>query len=479
MNTAPADSNLKEFSVSEFSKAVKRNVEGAFPIIRIRGEVSDLSKAGSRHIYFSLKEGRDSLSAVMWKGTVFRMGNRLNAMLKDGAEIIVVGKISTYSGSSRYQIVVNDLELAGEGALLAQIEELRNRLQDEGIFNLQNEDAIPFMPEVIGVVTSPTGSVIRDILHRLKERFPRRVVVWPVAVQGDTCAPEVADAINGFNVLSPDGAIPKPELIIVARGGGSFADLNGFNDEGVVRATAGSAIPIISAIGHETDTTLIDYAANKRAPTPTAAAEFAVPVQGRLVEQLRNFKDRIVDNVHTSLVHRRQRVGDVSRGLPVAENLFAFRNQELDNQEFRLKKSLEANFEMHEARLKLCSTKLTSPKALNEARYRFDYLEKRITSRLLLRFVENDTRILDGLRRKLQERIKTHLASNEANLSQLKRLLDSLGYKQTLNRGYAVVRQNDQVMTRVKTLKPEQSIEIEMNDGEIRSSRHTIFHSGE
>jgi len=270
----PAD-NSPEFSVSEISGAVKRTVEGAFAHVRVRGEVGRLSLPRSGHIYLDLKDDRSVLASVVWKG----VASRLTHQPEEGMEVIATGRLTTFPGQSKYQLVIEDLQPAGAGALMAMLEKRRKALAAEGLFDDARKQRLPFLPEVIGVVTSPSGAVIRDILHRLRDRFPRKVLIWPVAVQGPKCAPEVANAIRGFNALTPGGALPRPDLLIVARGGGSLVDLWGFNEEEVVRATAPSAIPLISAVGHETDTTLIDYASDYRAPTHTGAADTAVPVR--------------------------------------------------------------------------------------------------------------------------------------------------------------------------------------------------------
>src|SRR5829696_7759507 len=258
----PVPSNVPEFSVSELSFALKRELEGAFPRVRVRGEISQPSFPRSGHCYFRLKDENSVLDGVCWKGTVPRLGIKI----EEGMEVIATGKITTYAGSSRYQIIIDRMELAGEGALLKLLEDRRKKLAAEGLFAQERKRPLPFLPQVIGVVTSPSGAVIRDILHRLADRFPRRVLVWPVSVQGDKAAGEVAAAIAGFNRLPVEGPVPRPGVLIVARGGGSLEDLWAFNEEIVVRAAAASTIPLISAVGHETDTTLIDFASDRRAP---------------------------------------------------------------------------------------------------------------------------------------------------------------------------------------------------------------------
>ena len=261
-------SNVAEFTVSEISNALKRTLEDTFGHVRVRGELGRVSRPASGHVYLDLKDDRAVISGVIWKGTASRM----KIQPEQGLEVIATGRITTFPGQSKYQIIIETLEPAGAGALMALLEERRKKLQAEGLFDDARKKPIPYLPEVIGVVTSPTGAVIRDILHRLRDRFPRHVLIWPVLVQGDTAAEKIAAAIRGFNAIDGSGAVPRPDLLIVARGGGSIEDLWCFNEEAVVRATVESDIPLISAVGHETDTTLIDYASDKRAPTPTAAA---------------------------------------------------------------------------------------------------------------------------------------------------------------------------------------------------------------
>src|SRR5210317_258404 len=281
--------NDPEFSVTEISGAIKRVVEGEFSNVRIRGEVGRVSFPRSGHVYLDLKDDKSVISAVIWKGVM----SRLTVRPEEGLEVVATGRITTFGGQSKYQLVIEDMKPAGVGALMAMLEKRKAMLAAEGLFDPARKRPLPYLPEIIGVVTSPSGAVIRDILHRLRDRFPRKVLVWPVAVQGQKCAPEVAAAIAGFNALTPGGALPRPDLLIVARGGGSVEDLWSFNEENVVRAVAASDIPVISAIGHETDTTLIDFVADMRAPTPTAAAELAVPVRAELLSDVLSFESRL------------------------------------------------------------------------------------------------------------------------------------------------------------------------------------------
>ena len=286
----PGGGNAPEFSVSELSGAIKRVIEGEFGHVRLRGEVGRVARPRSGHLYLDLKDDRAVIAGVIWKG----VAARLTTQPEEGMEVIATGRVTTFGGQSKYQVIIEDIQPAGQGALMAMLEQRKKKLAAEGLFEPAHKAALPFLPGVIGVVTSPSGAVIRDILHRLRERFPRKVLIWPVAVQGAACAPEVARAIRGFNALAPGGAVPRPDVLIVARGGGSIEDLWGFNEEEVARAAFASGIPLISAVGHETDTTLIDFAADKRAPTPTAAAEIAVPVRMELLGWLDGQSARLV-----------------------------------------------------------------------------------------------------------------------------------------------------------------------------------------
>ena len=326
VDPAAGPSNVPEFTVSELSFALKREIETAFPRVRVRGEISQPSFPRSGHCYFRLKDENAVLDGVAWKTTIPRLGLKI----EEGMEVIATGKLTTYAGSSRYQIIVDRLELAGEGALLKLLEDRRKRLQAEGLFDLDRKRPLPFLPEVVGVVTSPSGAVIRDILHRLADRFPRHVLVWPVAVQGEKAAAEVAAAIAGFNRLPEQGPVPRPDILIVARGGGSLEDLWAFNEEIVVRAAAASTIPLISAVGHETDTTLIDFVSDRRAPTPSAAAEMAVPVRADLMAQTLDFGKRTMACMNRVLREANLAVTGLARGLGDPLRLIEERQQRLD-----------------------------------------------------------------------------------------------------------------------------------------------------
>ena len=328
--------NSPPLSVSELSGALKRTVEAAFGLVRVRGEISGWKRHSSGHCYFTLKDEAAAIDAVIWKGQAGSLAFRP----EDGAEVIATGKLTTYPGRSKYQVVVSRMELAGEGALMALLDKRRRVLAAEGLFDEANKRRLPFLPRVIGVVTSPTGAVIRDILHRLEDRCPTHVIVWPVPVQGEGAAAKVAEAIRGFGAILPGGPVPRPDLIIVARGGGSIEDLWAFNEEEVVRAAAESPIPLISAVGHETDTTLIDFASDRRAPTPTAAAEMAVPVRAELIALLAEYDHRQSACVIRAASRAAERVGEVAARWPEAANLFAPFAQRLDDVGERLPRGL-------------------------------------------------------------------------------------------------------------------------------------------
>ncbi len=331
-----AGDNAPALSITEISAVLKRAVEERFGFVRVRGELSGVKRAASGHLYLSLKDANARLDGVMWRGGAQRLG----FLPEDGVEVIATGKLTTYPGRSNYQIVIERMEIAGEGALLALLEKTKARLAAEGLFDPGRKRALPYLPRVIGVVTSPTGAVIRDILHRLRDRFPSHVVVWPVLVQGQGAAAQIVAAVRGFSALEPGGAVLRPDLVIVARGGGSIEDLWCFNEEEVVRAIAASTIPVISAVGHETDTTLADFAADKRAPTPTAAAEMAVPVRGELTATLAELDARQQRSAVRLLGQARERLDQRARRLPQPLNLLQGQAQRLDDLGDRLRRAL-------------------------------------------------------------------------------------------------------------------------------------------
>ncbi len=347
--------NAPAYSVSELAFALKRTLEDAYGFVRLRGEISKVTRHGSGHVYLTLKDDKACIDAVVWKGTV----RGLRAQPEQGLEVIATGRITTYPARSSYQLVIESLEPAGVGALLVQLERLKSRLKGEGLFDPARKRALPPHPSVIGVVTSPTGAVIRDILHRISDRWPAHVLVWPVAVQGEQAATQVAAAIAGFNALAGDGAIARPDILIVARGGGSIEDLWPFNDEALARAAAASAIPLISAVGHETDTTLIDFVSDRRAPTPTAAAEIATPVLSELRALVIDYGRRTYRCTHYQLETRRTRLSAAVRGLPRPVDLLALASQRFDIAAGRLSAALERNAAAHERGLTRASARLT------------------------------------------------------------------------------------------------------------------------
>ncbi|ENY82055.1 exodeoxyribonuclease VII large subunit [Sphingopyxis sp. MC1] len=332
---ATAGDNAPALSVTQLSAAIKRTVEDGFARVRVRGELSGAKRAASGHFYAALKDDNALIDMVMWKGQAARLAFRP----EDGIEVIATGKLTTYPGRSKYQLVVESLEVAGEGALMLLFEKLKARLGAEGLFDRERKRPLPYLPRVIGVVTSPTGAVIRDILHRLADRCPTRVILWPVLVQGEGAAAQVANAVRGFDVLAPGGPVPRPDLVIVARGGGSIEDLWAFNEEIVVRAIADCRIPTISAVGHETDVTLADYAADVRAPTPTAAAEMAVPVRAELIAQLATWRSRMTGAATRHRTLAGERLTALARHLPKREALYAPQRQRLDDAADRLDRS--------------------------------------------------------------------------------------------------------------------------------------------
>jgi exodeoxyribonuclease VII large subunit len=337
---APGD-NAPAVSVSELASALKRVVEGSFDHVRVRGEISGFKRHGSGHCYFTLKDDSACMDAVIWRG----QAADLRFAPEDGIEVVATGRLTTYAARSRYQIVVERLELAGQGALMALLDKRRRQLASEGLFDEARKKRLPFAPRVIGVVTSPTGAVIRDILHRLEDRCPCHVIVWPVPVQGEGAAAKVAEAVNGFNALASDGSLPRPDLLIVARGGGSVEDLWAFNEEEVVRAVAASDIPIISAVGHETDTSLCDFAADVRAPTPSAAAELAVPVRSELLAAVRELGARAERCARRTLERGSEQLHTCLRQWPEREALLAPQQQRLDELVDRLPRALRGRLD--------------------------------------------------------------------------------------------------------------------------------------
>jgi exodeoxyribonuclease VII large subunit len=454
-----AGANLPEVTVSELSQAIKRTLEGRFERVRVRGEISGFKRAASGHLYMALKDENAVLDAVCWRG----LAGRLTVAPEDGLEVVATGRITSYPGRSKYQIVIESLELAGEGALLKLLEERRKKLAAEGLFDAERKRPPPFLPEVIGVVTSPTGAVIRDILHRLSDRFPRRVLVWPVLVQGEGAAEQVAAAIAGFNRLEPAGPVPRPDLIIVARGGGSLEDLWAFNEEVVVRAAAGSQIPLISAVGHETDTTLIDHAADLRAPTPTAAAEMAVPVRGELVSQTRDLDRRLIAAAGRMVAERHTLVEGLGRGLPDPVRLVEELAQRLDERAERLVNGLRTWLQDRGHEVARLSAALPDPgRQLAFAEERVMALGERLGA-LGRRLAEPQSQALAQVDagRRLGRALAQRLADHVTLLEGLGRVLESTSYHNVLARGFAVVRGPDGLLSGPEGVAPGLALDIE------------------
>ena len=349
------DSNAKPYSVSELAFALKRTLEDAYGFVRLRAELSKVTHHGNGHVYLTLKDERAAIDGVVWKGSV----KNLSVRPEQGLEVIVTGKITTYPAGSRYQIVIETMEAAGVGALLAQLERLKAKLQGEGLFEASRKRPLPAMPLVVGVITSPTGAVIRDILHRIRDRWPCRVIVWPVVVQGDAAAAQVSNAIKRFNAMTADGPVPRPDVLIVARGGGSVEDLWAFNDEGLARVVAAGTIPLISAVGHETDTTLIDFVSDRRAPTPTAAAEVATPVLAELRAAIGDLTSRLHRQGGRIVEDRRQRVANANRALSRVPDLVEMAAQRFNLAASRLAAALNRNITFHDNQLIRTASRLT------------------------------------------------------------------------------------------------------------------------
>jgi exodeoxyribonuclease VII large subunit len=425
-NRAEIRGNLPEMTVSELSAELKRTVEENFSYVRLRGEVmSYRGPHSSGHVYFSLKDAGARIDAIIWKGNFAR----LKFKPEEGLEVVVTGKVTTYAGKSSYQIVIDSLEPAGAGALMALLEERKKKLKAEGLFDEARKKPLPYLPLVIGVVTSPTGAVIRDILHRLSDRFPRRVLVWPVRVQGETCAAEVAAAIEGFNALKVGDKIPRPDVLIVARGGGSLEDLWGFNEEIVARAAASSEIPLISAVGHETDFTLIDFVSDKRAPTPTAAAELAVPVRAELLAATASHAARLSGSLRRFFDQLRNELRGLSRGIPSLDTILAMPRQKLDACGDRLPRALRANAHQHRVGFTRAAGRLT-PVSL---RARLERLRERVRS--------------------------------------LAQLVEAYSYHKVLDRGFALVRDAAGAPLRTAAaIAGGDRLEIEFSDGRVAAT---------
>lgn len=465
MNTSnQAPSNVTEFSVSEISGAIKRTMEDTYGRVRVRGELGRVSRPASGHIYLDLKDDRAVLNGIIWKGAASNMA----IAPEEGLEVIATGRITTFPGQSKYQLVIDQMEPAGEGALMALLVARKRQLEGEGLFDPARKQLLPYMPRTIGVVTSPSGAVIRDILHRVSDRFPTHVIVWPVRVQGETSAQEVANAINGFNALDGANGIPRPDLLIVARGGGSLEDLWGFNEEIVVRAAANSDIPLISAVGHETDTTLIDFASDVRAPTPTGAAEIAVPVKADLVAHMAQLSARLQSGLGRALDRKRDGLRAMARALPQPDGLLALPRQRFDGQQIRLGRALDS-FTTQKRNQFATTTALLNPsqlarrldglkssfvrlqhqmplaldRGLQTRRRELSFRASQLSPETIMRTANaGRERIANAERRKLMA-LGGIISRKRASFSQADKLLGSLSYERVLDRGFALVRDAD------------------------------------
>ncbi len=486
-DTGNQKSNLIEYSVSEISSSLKKTVEERFGNVRIRGEITGFrGQHSSGHCYFALKDDRARIEAVIWRGAY----NKLAHKPEEGLEVIASGKLTTYPGSSKYQIVIDNIEPAGAGALMALLAERKKKLETEGLFAPERKQLLPEMPKRIGVVTSPTGAVIRDILHRIKDRFPLHVMVWPVRVQGETTGGEVSSAIRGFNAMEQD---KKPDIIIIARGGGSIEDLWGFNDEEVVRAAADSDIPLISAVGHETDWTLIDLAADLRAPTPTGAAELAVPIRAELDATLATHKARLQSALSRRLEQARTTLLAAERGLATPDALLALPRRRLDEAIGRLGRGLDlatrskrSTYERVASRLSprglmqiitgnrqsvdVAGTRLAREmSALTEAgKTGLKIISARLSSKPLTVQIKIGQEHLDRLSKQAGVAFENNTFRARTRLEQADRMLASLSYKSVLARGFAVVRNSDNMpVSSSKSLKAGAAFDVEFKDGHL------------
>lgn len=438
--TRPGD-NSEPLTITEISTQLKRTVEDRFGYVRLRGELSGVKRAASGHMYCALKDEKSVIDGVMWRGNA----QRLSFQPEDGIEVVASGKLTTYPGRSKYQVVIDSLEIAGEGALLALLEKTRARLEAEGLFASERKQRLPFMPQIIGVVTSPTGAVIRDILHRLSDRFPSHVLVWPVLVQGQGSADQIAAAVRGFSDIQPGGSVPRPDLVIVARGGGSVEDLWGFNEEAVVRAIAECSIPIISAVGHETDTTLADYAADARAPTPTAAAEMAVPVRAELLATVEDLALRQKRAAPRPITLGRERLEARVQRLPKPQTLLQPQAQRLDDLSDRLRRGLSDRAAQARGLLMADKARLSAPLL----RSRLDQAKNRL-----------------GAARLIPDLVKNRISREQERFAALERLHLSLNPKAPLKRGFVLVRGEGSALLRSRVVAAKQSaLSIEFADG--------------
>jgi exodeoxyribonuclease VII large subunit len=473
--------NLPELTVSELSAALKRTIEESYGYVRVRGELGKVSYHSNGHVYFDLKDDRACIAGVIWRSAAARIKLKLEA----GLEVVITGRLTTYPGRSQYQIVVESLEPAGLGALMALLEERKRRLTAEGLFAEARKQLLPYLPALIGVITSPSGAVIRDILHRLADRFPRHVLVWPVKVQGDGSAAEVAAAIVGFNALPEEGPIRRPDLLIVARGGGSLEDLWSFNEEVVVRAAAASLIPLISAVGHETDVTLIDFAADRRAPTPTAAAEMAVPVRAELALDVESLERRALAGWLRNQEARRQAVRSAARALPDADDVLALPRQRLDHVAKSLVRALRANAHIHHVSFSRIGGRLSAHVLrthVERRRERYSGIALRLRAGVGANIEVHRTRIA-----RQRERVGVFAARAVRGMDNLldacwaqwerdAQLLAAFSYRGVLARGFALVRDRaGRPLRMAANITTGMPIDIEFSDGRVGARAEHVY----
>ena len=442
MNT---NTNNPVYSVSEFSHVIKKLVETNFSYVRIRGEISRPSFPGSGHVYFTLKDTDGTIAAIIWKYTL----PRLSIKPEEGIEVICTGKVTTFAGQSKYQIIVESMEVAGEGALLKMLEDRRKKLLKEGLFNQEFKKPIPYLPKIIGVITSPSGAVIRDILHRLSDRFPSHVYLWPVAVQGEGSAKQISNAIDKFNQFTDETTIKKPDLLIVARGGGSLEDLWSFNEEIVVRSVFKSSIPVISAVGHETDTTLIDFVSDLRAPTPSAAAEKAVPVRNELIARIDELNFRFKTSFNNKLNNNKDRLNSLIKLLGKPDQIFENKTQKLD--------FIYRDFE-----------NLFKDIFVEKKNIITQYAQRLMPPKVLISNLVSKQQLLET---KFQNYLQNIINRKEVKLNSLDKLLEASSFNRVLDRGFSLVMNNKGKPIKLSSEAPKNAnVKIKFSD-EIRSAQ--------
>ena len=480
-------SNVPEYTVGEISGAVKRTLEGAFGRIRVRGEITEFKRYPSGHLYFSLKDETAKISGIVWKSAVSRLG----LVPENGVEVIATGRVTTYGERSSYQLIVERMEYAGAGALLARVEMLKQRLADEGLFAQDRKRPLPLLPEIVGVVTSASGAVLHDIRTTIARRFPRRILLWPVPVQGEGAAARIAAAIAGFDRIAPGGPIPRPDVLIVARGGGSLEDLMAFNDEAVIRAAAACRIPLIAAVGHETDHTLIDLVADRRAPTPTAAAELAVPSRVELAATLMRDGARLAGGLMRLVGEQRLRLGQAQRGLPDLPSLLGGARQRLDDRAERIVLALPNLLAARRAALVRAERAIPDLPALLRAG-RIALADRFLRLRLALpglvqarrhalaripldpamrQALATHRRTASALARLSPAPLASSLREARTRLGSASARLDSVSYQKVLQRGFALVSDADgHPLTRALDIRPGARLALQFADGTVSAS---------